>query len=173
MSFLECRHLQNNVILSGIPEELWHDIEKLKTKLIEKISWALPAHFRQEAMKKIIFCYYYLLQKRIQKYDINRTKPIAITFLNHEGQEFLLKLKKSLPKGIYVEEEYPPEIIIARVKSWLIFKYVAQSDTYKEKYKMLYDSVLIDGKKYGITDLLKLPDEEKSLKNITKMTIIP
>ena len=36
---------------------------------------------------------------------------------------------------------------------------------------MLYDSILIDGKKYGITYHLKLPDEINPLK-ITKKTII-
>ena len=29
---------------------------------------------------------------------------------------------------------------------------------------MLYDSILIDGKKWGITDLLKLPDDINPLK---------
>ena len=96
--------------------------------------------------------------KRIWKYETNKTRPIAITFLNHEDQEFLLRFKKSLLKGIYVDEEYLPEVRIARAKLWPIFKYAAQSDTYKGKCKMLYDSILIYGKKYHVTDLLKLPD---------------
>ena len=83
MSFLECRQLQNNVILSGIPEEQWEDLKNLKTKVIEKISWALPAHSRGEAIKRTTsatMTYY----KRIRKYETNKTRPLAITFLNHE-----------------------------------------------------------------------------------------
>ena len=103
--------------------------------------------------------------KRIGKYETNKTRPIAINFLNHGDQEFLLSFRKSLPNGIYVDKESPSEVRIARDKLWSIFKYGAQSDTYKGKCKMLYDSILIDGKKYGITDLLKLPDEINPLKH--------
>ena len=39
--------------------------------------------------------------------------------------------------------------------------------------QMQYDFILIDGKKYGVTDLLKLPDEINPLKTSQKMTIIP
>ena len=45
-----------------------------------------------------------------------KTEPTAITFLNHDDQEFLLRLKKSLPKGIYVDEEYLPKVRIAMAK---------------------------------------------------------
>ena len=38
---------------------------------------------------------------------------------------------------------------------------------------MLYDSILIGGNKYGLTDLIKLPDEINALKTSQKMTIIP
>ena len=39
------------------------------------------------------------------------------------------------------------------------FQVCRQSDNYKGKCKMLYDSIPIEDKKYGVTDLLKLPDE--------------
>ena len=83
MSFLEHRQLQNNIILSGIPEESWEDLKKLKTMVIEKISWASPTHSREEAIKRTTsatMTYY----KRNEKYETNKTRPIAITFLNHE-----------------------------------------------------------------------------------------
>ena len=88
-------------------------------------------------------------------------------------QEYLLKLKKSLPKGIYMDEEYPSEVKKVRAKLYPIFKHTTQFESYKGKYKMLHDSILIDGIKYGITDLLKLPDEINPLKNNKKMTINP
>ena len=72
-----------------------------------------------------------------------------------------------------MDEEYLSEVRIARAKWQSVFKYVAQSDMYKGKCKMLYDSILIDGKKFGRTDLLKLPDEINPLQTSQKMTIIP
>ena len=38
---------------------------------------------------------------------------------------------------------------------------------------MLYDCILIDAIKYGITDLLKLPDEINPLKTLQKTTLKP
>ena len=67
-----------------------------------------------------------------------------------------------------MDEEYLPEVRIARAKLQPIFKYMAQSESYKGKCKMLYDSILIDGKKYSIADMLKLPDEINLFKKSQK-----
>ena len=53
-----------------------------------------------------------------------------------------------------MDEEYPSEVRKVRAKLFPIFKYAIQLDSYKGKCKMLYDSFLIDGTKYCITDLL-------------------
>ena len=36
MSYLERRQLQNNIILSGLPEEPWEDLKQLQLNVIEK-----------------------------------------------------------------------------------------------------------------------------------------
>ena len=82
-------------------------------------------------------------------------------------------MKKSLPTGICIDEEYPSEVRRIRAKLYPIFKYATQLDSYKEKCKLLYDSILIDGIRYGITDLLKLPDEINPLKKSQKIMIKP
>ena len=51
---LERRPLQNNIFLSGLPEEPWEDLKKLKLKVIETISCAFPDYSKQEAIKKQI-----------------------------------------------------------------------------------------------------------------------
>ena len=68
-----------------------------------------------------------------------------------------------------MDEEYLPEVRIASAKLWEIFKRGPKSDIYKGNCKMLYDSILIDGNKYGITDMLKLSDEINPLKNHKKL----
>ena len=67
-----------------------------------------------------------------------------------------------------MNEEYPSEVRKVRAKLYPIFKYATQLESYKGKCKMLYDSILIDGIKYGITDLLKLPDEINPFKTLQK-----
>ena len=146
--------------------------KKLKSKVIEAISCAFLDYSKEEAIRKTnSFTMTYCI--RIGKYEVNKTRPIAIPFLNHEDWEYILKIKKSLPTGIYMDEEYPSEIRKIRAKLYPIFKYATQLDSYKRKCKLLYDSILIDSIKYGITDLLKLPDEINPLKTSQKMMIKP
>ena len=66
-----------------------------------------------------------------------------------------------------MDEEYLSEVRKVRAKLYPIFKYATQLEMYKGNCKMLYDSILIDGIKYDITDLLKLPDEIKHCKEMT------
>ena len=89
--------------------------KKAKNKGYLKISWTSPAYSREEAIKRatsasMTYC------KRTGKYETNKIRPIAITFLNHEDSEILLRFKQSLLKGIYVDEEYLPEVRLARAK---------------------------------------------------------
>ena len=138
-------------------------LKKLKSKVIEEISCAFSDYTKEEAIRKansvtMTNC------RRIGKYEVNKTRLIAITFLNHEDYEYFLKMKKSLLTGIYIDEEYPSEVRKIRARLYPIFNYATQLDSYKRKCKLLYDSILIDGIKYGITDLLKLPDEIYPLK---------
>ena len=54
MSSLERRQTQNNIILSGLLEEPWEDLKKMKLKVTEKISHAFPDYSKEEANKKQI-----------------------------------------------------------------------------------------------------------------------
>ena len=62
-----------------------------------------------------------------------------------------IKIEEITTKGIYMDEEYPSEVRKVKVKLYPIFKYETQLESYKGECKMLYDSILIDGIKYGIT----------------------
>ena len=108
------------------------------------------------------------LQARVNKLEDTianlLSKNTQLGNMKPTKQNVFTKIKKSLPKGICVDEEYLPKVRIARAKLQPIFKYAAQSDIFKGKCKMLYDSILIHGKKYGVTDLLKLPDDINPLK---------
>ena len=118
-------------------------LKKLKSKVIETISCAFLDYSKEEAIRKansvtMTYC------RRIGKYEVNKTRPLAITFLNHEDQEYFLKMKKSLPTGIYINEEYPSEV---RKEGQLypIFKYATHQIHIEENSKLLYDSILIYG----------------------------
>ena len=52
MSTLERRQLQNNIILSGLPEQPWEDFKKLKSQVIETISCAFSDYSKEEAVRK-------------------------------------------------------------------------------------------------------------------------
>ena len=97
----------------------------------------IPRLFQRGSYKKansvtMTFC------KWIGKYEANKIRLIAITFLNHKDWEYLLKLKTSLPKGIYVDEEYPPEVRKLWAKLYPIFKYATQLELYIKKSAKCY-----------------------------------
>ena len=58
---LERRQLQNNIILSGLPEEPWEDFKKPKLKVIEIIPCAFQDYSKEETIESK-FCYYNLLK---------------------------------------------------------------------------------------------------------------
>ena len=61
---------------------------------------------------------------RLGKQRPNYDHPISVTFQHKEDKEKLLKGKKNLPIGVYVNEEFPLHIKRARDRLCLVMKYI-------------------------------------------------
>ena len=92
-----------------------------------------------------------------------------MTFQKKEDKESLLSCKRNLPAGIYVNEEYPIEIKKTRDRLRPILRLAKSLPDYKDKSRLENDRLVIDGKKYGIDDLHKLPSELAPYKTAEKM----
>ena len=80
----------------------------------------------------------------------------------------LLSNKKKLPIGIYVSEEFPPDIKKARDRLQPIFRLAKINPDYKDKCKMDNDKLIINCIKYSLNDLSRLPQGVEAYKTAEK-----
>ena len=71
----------------------------------------------------------------------------------------VLKNRAKLPKGVYVEEDFPSEIRERRNILRLIVRLAANHRNYKGKVTMWYDKMILDNKEYAVNDSSELPRE--------------
>ena len=71
----------------------------------------------------------------------------------------LLVRKNNLPKGIYADNAYPEPIKQKRAALQLILKLARNIDHYKAKCKLEHDQIVINGTKYNLESLDKLPED--------------
>ena len=94
---------------------------------------------------------------RVGRAHLNYNRPISIMFHSKEDKEFLMANKKHLPTGIYANDEFL--IHVKRIRDCLrpIFRMVKGMQEYKDSCKLEGDKLVINGVKYGIEDIGKLP----------------
>ena len=86
-------------------------------------------------------------------------QPISVTFNKKGDKEKLMSSKSKLPKGIFVNNEFPPHIKCNRDRLRPILKLAKSSTNYKDKCKMEGDSLIIDNIGYTVNNIGSLPDE--------------
>ena len=47
---LESPQLENNVLLSGVPENAWETVDQCRDKIIEALSWTIYSKSQQESL---------------------------------------------------------------------------------------------------------------------------
>ena len=104
---IELTQLGNNVIISGMQEQPWEGYTTTKERVYETIASAMGGDNLEETMKDarkidITCC------TRIGKYQLNRPRPISVTFNRKEDRQKLLENKHNLPNGIFINEEFLP-----------------------------------------------------------------
>ena len=165
---IETQQLSNNVIITGISENPWEGYEVTKQRVCDTIAASMgevgDAICQERSQQtEIASC------SRVGRYKPNYSRPISVTFQKKEDKESLLSCKRNLPAGIYVNEEYPIEIKKTRDRLRPILRLAKSLPDYKDKSRLENDRLVIDGKKYGIDDLHRLPSELAPYKTAEKM----
>ena len=106
---------------------------------------------------------------RVGKYRHNRARPISVTFKICDDKELFLSCKRKLPAGIYANEEYPIHIKRTRDRLLPILRLAKSQTEYREKSRLDGDSLLINGTRYTIDDLDRLPPDIAAHKAAEKM----
>ena len=158
MNKLEKLQLENNVLISGQPEEAWEPYNRTKGIMFDMILASLSSLQIEEATRivknvEIANC------KRIGRYKIGRSHPISVTFHKKDDKQRLLENKRNLPMGVYVNEEFPIEIKWNRDTLRPILKLAKSLPDYRDKSKLVEDRLIINGTVYTVHNLHQLPNE--------------
>ena len=73
--------------------------------------------------------------ERLGRYNENRNRPISITFENKNDSDLLLKRKKKLPDGVFVDREYCKETEKERQFLRPVLKEARKSESFTESLK--------------------------------------
>ena len=155
---IEQDQLRNNVLLTGIPEGPFEDYNITKLRVQEMLAITInsgDATKDLETAKQadITNC------RRLGKYRPNYSRPISVTFSKRDDKELLLSNKRSLPDGIFANEEFPLHIKRNRDKLRPILRLAKTLPNYREKSKLVADKLIINGVIYGVDNIHSLPPE--------------
>ena len=106
---IEQNQLRNNVLVSGIQEGPYEQYNTTKLRIQEMLAVTINSgNVVQdlETAKGIEIIDY----KRLGKYRNNYSRPISVTFATRDDKEMFLSNKRTVPDGIYANEEFPIHI---------------------------------------------------------------
>ena len=169
LSQIEQSQLENNVIISGQPEQPWEPYELTKERVFDTIAASLGITDLEIARKtaestEIASC------KRIGRYRMGKSRPISVTFQKKDDKQKLLENKRNLPTGIYVNEEFPSHVKRDRDMLRPILKLAKSLHHYREKSKLDRNRLIINGTSYTVQELHQLPAELAPYKASQKST---
>ena len=163
---IELNQLGNNVIITGMQEQHWENYETTKERVYDTIAAAMGEDVSttlETARKVQITCC-----NRVGCYQVNKPRPISITFECREDKVNLLQSKCNLPVGVFVNEEYPSHMKKNHDVLRPILKLAKGLPDYRERTKLQGDKLIINGIPYGVNDLHQLPVELAAYKAAQK-----
>ena len=146
---IERKLITNNVILHGIEDQAWELKDITREKALTAISTLAngkTAKDKLDIVRKIGFKDI----RRIGNYNSQCLRAILVEFEKKASTDFLLENKKGLPKGVYADQEYTPDVENERRKLCPILhkaKTLPDYD-YKMKSKLEGRRLIIKGKYY-------------------------
>ena len=94
-----------------------------------------------------------------------------ITFVQNYDKSYLFSAKKHLPKGVFVENDFPNEVQQSHTIFRLVLKLANKTDSYEGKCKMEGHHFVIKGTKYDISNIHELPSEISGMAATQKWTM--
>ena len=160
---IEDQLLEKNIIFQGFPKTEFKDNEDVKRKVIKAMSLTMPGEDEEEkksnASKTSIECV-----ERLGKYNPLRARPVKVSFGNKSDADHVLKQRKKLPKGVFVDKEYSKATECERRLLRPIIKAARRLENYKGLCRLDGSQLVIDGKCYNRDNLHTLPDDLDSTK---------
>ena len=108
LNSIENKMLENHVIMHGVEEVEDENSNQHRDKVKEMLSYTVNKPTPEEQLN-VASNIPIVSTERLGPYSENRNRPISITFENKSDSDLLLKRKKKLPDGVYVDREYCSE----------------------------------------------------------------
>ena len=155
---IEDQLLERNIIFQGFPETEFEDSDDAKRKVIKAMSLTMAGVDEEEkkddASKTSIECV-----EHLGKYNPLRARPVKVMFGNKSDADHVLKNRKKLPQGIFIDKEYSKAMERERRLLRPIIKAARRSENYKGLCRLDGPQLVIDGKRYNRENLHTLPDD--------------
>ena len=153
---IEDQLLEWNIIFQGFPETEFDDNDDAKRKVIKAMSLTMTGADEEEkkenASKTSIECVV-----RLGKYNPLRARPVKVMCGNKSDADHILRNRKKLPDGIFVDKEYSKATDREQRLLRPIIKAARKSENYKGLCRLDGPHLVIDGKRYNRDNLHTLP----------------
>ena len=158
LSIIEDQLLEKNVIFQGIYETEYEDISDIRGYVIRAISNTMPGEDLDEKRTNAK-CTSMDQIERIGRYNPQRVRPVKVKFTDKSDVDHLLKNKRKLPEGIYVDREYSKATEKERRLLRPVLKKARKMPKYHQKCRMEGTHIVLDGTHYHRENIHTLPPE--------------
>ena len=156
LSLIEDQLLEKNLIFQGLHETEYEDKNDIKGQVIRAISNTMPGDDLDEKRTNA-GCTSIDQVERVGRYNPLRSRPVKVKFTDKTDVDHLLKNKRKLPQGIYVEREYSKTTEKERRLLRPVLKAARKMTKYHKKCRMEGPHVVLDGTHYYRENIHTLP----------------
>ena len=155
---IETKSLEYCLIIWGLPEELKETEQMMCDKLHNSLATIMQGKTEKEKLdnaKQIVIkncC-------RLGRFSRNRYRPVSVELLHKQDVEFILENRFNLPRGTYVDQEYPIDIECKRKTLLPVLRAAKQLSNYKRQSRLDEDKLVLKGRVYNVNTLNQLPEE--------------
>ena len=158
LSLIKDQLLERNLLFDGINESEFEDKDDVKVQVIKAIAKTMPGQDDEEKKRNAEKTSIEYVE-RIGRYNPLRSRTVKVKFADKTDVDTLLKNKRSLPKGVYLNREYSKATEKEQRYLRPILKAARRLEKYKKKSRMEGPHLVLDGKHYYRGNLHTLPTE--------------
>ena len=158
LSHIEDQLLEKNLIFQGIIESEYEDRDDVKVQVIKAIAKTMPGNDEEEKKKQAGKTSIEYVE-RIGRFNPLKVRAVKVNFGDKNDVETLLKNKRSLPRGVYVNREYSKATEKEQRYLRPLLKAARRLDKFKKRSRMEGTHLVLDGKHFYRGNLHTLPSE--------------
>ena len=113
ITLMENKMLEHNIVITGIPEDKWEDLEPRKGKVCSVLANLMEGTTHKEKLKKANGLDI-MHTERLGRLNPKKGWPVSIRFVHKQDVDMVLANKKKLSKGVFVDQQYSDETELER-----------------------------------------------------------